>query len=624
MAKVFVIPTNEQQQQIETIAPEVNRPVIKKAYFAKMETEDVEKEGEQTLHEVTVTTSHTSLWSIANHYEGVEVQDIKDANGLKSDTIRPNQKLKIPNKSKKQKVTFTPLDFAYVEDKVYVVVETEHFKDKTVAVKIEQGKVKVIEEVGTAIKMLFNDETEEAEQGTAKVGEWSTKTEIDNTDDLKNLAIIKVHLRPKTDEKLEEWKTAITDHADKQSMLHLLADGASENEGVEDENIDYKGSNKEEGDSQTDTTKNVWLDIKGKRFTLKTCDCGKDIKGKLKRKKYGSVYGPVFDSDKKIKDFPHWATMIAAGTITADDKEIILFMSPNEGDLDALQGYDSQAVSCGAMQKTVNPQGTGEFPRQVWEFKQAHPTLFKKYLGGCCQWTVTKTGKKTSEFYGENENYTMTYIKPDGTKLTGDKLKKFIKEPWKKVKNDTGDTDAGRPLYPLINLIRDDEFQKKQIIDFKWRIDYALKQKAKGKKYKISEYLSTNFGKAIVVDQHVNRPAYIDDDFATALDNFFTIKDTEVDAFNKDKPAAQHKTKISRNPNDWTAADKKTYETAIMSDYGFARRGTDMPLRYAKIKKAAGLITNTIYQKYVNLHEKKRKKEITAAKFKEDWYKVEP
>lgn len=40
-----------------------------------------------------------NLWSIANSFKGVTIEDIKEANGLKNNNLKINQKLKIPSKS---------------------------------------------------------------------------------------------------------------------------------------------------------------------------------------------------------------------------------------------------------------------------------------------------------------------------------------------------------------------------------------------------------------------------------------------------------------------------------------------------------------------------------------------
>ena len=40
-------------------------------------------------------------------------------------------------------------------------------------------------------------------------------------------------------------------------------------------------------------------------------------------------------------------------------------VAPNEGNFDAVQSYDSEIITAGAMQKTVNSSGTGELPEQI-------------------------------------------------------------------------------------------------------------------------------------------------------------------------------------------------------------------------------------------------------------------
>lgn len=67
-------------------------------------------------------------------------------------------------------------------------------------------------------------------------------------------------------------------------------------------------------------------------------------------------------------------------------------MSANEGNLDSVHSYDSEIVSAGTMQKTVNSQGTGEFPAQGWQFKTDHPEEYEKYFQNN-GWTVEKQAK---------------------------------------------------------------------------------------------------------------------------------------------------------------------------------------------------------------------------------------
>ncbi|WP_407268117.1 hypothetical protein [Tenacibaculum maritimum] len=96
--------------------------------------------------------------------------------------------------------------------------------------------------------------------------------------------------------------------------------------------------------------------------------------------------------------------------------------------------------------------------------------------------------------------------------------------------------------------------------------------------------------KATVLDHHINRPAYVKSDFGKALDNFFIKKDKEVEEFNKKgKDKKKHKSKVSRNPNDW-GDNHSIYEKSILDDYGKNRRMSKSngksvaPSRYKHLK----------------------------------------
>ena len=58
-------------------------------------------------------------------------------------------------------------------------------------------------------------------------------------------------------------------------------------------------------------------------------------------------------------------------------------MSRNEGNIDSLQSYDSEILTAGAMQKTINSSGSGEFLIQVFDFKVRHPQLYQSLFENC-------------------------------------------------------------------------------------------------------------------------------------------------------------------------------------------------------------------------------------------------
>jgi hypothetical protein len=230
-------------------------------------------------------------------------------------------------------------------------------------------------------------------------------------------------------------------------------------------------------------------------------------------------------------------------------------MSENEGNLDAVQSYDSEIVTVGAMQKTMNPQGYGEFPIQMWEFKQEYPDRFKTLFFNC-GWDV----KKEVEQNGKVIKYRAYY-----QNNTGSELKSTIREGFEEsnFKNKV----QCIPIEPLINAAKDICFQSKQIEDFIDRLkNKVLVTIPDGYEYKLSDYLKSKLGKATALDHHINRPAHLGSYFGASLGRFF-----------ESHPS------VSKNPNEWGVKHNE-YETIIIEDYGTTRSGTDMVNRYKKIK----------------------------------------
>jgi len=64
-----------------------------------------------------------------------------------------------------------------------------------------------------------------------------------------------------------------------------------------------------------------------------------------------TYYGPVYHGTKKLNRFSGWDDLISKGKATSDEKAIVIAMSSNEGAMDAVQAWDWQTFSAGAMQK---------------------------------------------------------------------------------------------------------------------------------------------------------------------------------------------------------------------------------------------------------------------------------
>jgi hypothetical protein len=283
-------------------------------------------------------------------------------------------------------------------------------------------------------------------------------------------------------------------------------------------------------------------------------NCGKEFNGKIQCTRYGNIYGPIYRGNESLENYQYWDELIANNKITLEEKMILIGMSSNEGNLDAVQSYDSEVLSVGMIQKTVNTEGKGEFSKQVQEFQKSHPhkyqCLFEK-----CGWTV--------------ENNTIYYKDPDNInaeKITGTELKAKIREGFTETNFGTYTTRC-KPLEAIINATKDKDFQAKQIEDFIKRLHKVLAIKPIGYTYTLNDYLHSRLGKATVLDHHVNRPSFVDDDFGAALNRFYVKYPT-----------------ADRNPSNW-ADNHSDYEKEILNDYGCARRGTNMSNRYEDLKE---------------------------------------
>lgn len=269
--------------------------------------------------------------------------------------------------------------------------------------------------------------------------------------------------------------------------------------------------------------------------------------------RYGSGGGPAYtirrpsDTTNRVATSPAWQGLVDAGQVTASEQRVISRMSDNEGRLDSVQAYDSEIATLGAMQKTINPQGTGELPKQVWDFKQANPDKYQSLFADR-GWTVEHVGKGNGV-----SDYAMRFT-VEGRTLSAAETATYIKdrahpEHWNAA------------LDPLLKAGRDPDFQAQQIRDFKGRLDTAMATVPRGAAYTkpISAYLTSEQGAALVLDQSVNRPGRVASSLGGALDRFYAANP-----------------KAPRDPAQWTAEQRASYEPQIMTAYQSERVASRM------------------------------------------------
>lgn len=289
-------------------------------------------------------------------------------------------------------------------------------------------------------------------------------------------------------------------------------------------------------------------------------------KKKLRGPKYHNK-----NNRQPMSGYQHWHTLINSGKITEQDAKVMLLMSPNEGDFNSVQAYDNQALTAGAMQKTVNSSGQGELPDQINRFKKNHPDKYKSLVEDK-GWSVDQVDvkNKKGKIVGKKNELKYSYTDKDGKVVTvpGNKLYSFIKSYCSAGTDADTKANVEKALNSMRQATEDDDYKQQQILDFKTRLDDAISQTPTGYDYPISDYMHSAKGRALALDQSVNRPAYVEDDYGEALDEFY-----------KNNP------KVSKNPADW-GDNRSTYEDQINAIYGPDRRGTDMDNRYKQIRDA--------------------------------------
>ncbi len=259
---------------------------------------------------------------------------------------------------------------------------------------------------------------------------------------------------------------------------------------------------------------------------------------------YEGVYGPQYKGIMSLESYTGWQNLLENGTLTKDELDIISVMAKNEGNLDSLQSWDSQILTAGAMQKTIRPDGRGEFPDQVYRFSKSNPEKYNE-LFVMKGWTVQE---KSGDIY-------MYY-----NGITGKQLKDHLRDGL----NFRKATKYSEPLQAIHDAITSPEFLNLQAIDFISRLRKSQNMDL-GNGLKVSDYFKSKLSATVILDQHVNAPGFVKKDLNTAIRTYLNRN-----------PG------VSSNPDSWNV-NRVEIERQIIEIYGPNRRGTDMGDRYENI-----------------------------------------
>ena len=179
--------------------------------------------------------------------------------------------------------------------------------------------------------------------------------------------------------------------------------------------------------------------------------------------------------------------------LTDSEMNVILATSENEGNLDAVNTWDNQFMSFGIFQWTAGGAGKpGELPVLLKIIKDRYPDNFQHYWGQFGL-DVVDVGNKTGWF---------SYR---GNKLVSAADKSILREHiW---------------AYRFARAGADIEVQAAQIKHAINRIkQFYFASSSKLRSHSLADLITSEYGVALLLDNHVNRPGYVHSCVAEALE----------------------------------------------------------------------------------------------------------
>ena len=209
--------------------------------------------------------------------------------------------------------------------------------------------------------------------------------------------------------------------------------------------------------------------------------------------------------------------------ISESAMNMIKSVSDNEGNFDAINTYDNSFLSIGLFQWSMGAKNrNGELAAVLKKIKQNQPELFKHYFG---QFELD-VAPDTSSTYG--------YLVFKGNKVDAVAEKEVFRTPGMAFRF------WAAAQHPDIQAIQV-EHALSRLKTFYWKAN-----KVKGKA--LAELITSEYGVALILDNHVNRPGYV----------YGCVK------------AAWEEAGLG-DPNDWTSAEERALIEAYLKirvDFG--------------------------------------------------------
>ena len=181
--------------------------------------------------------------------------------------------------------------------------------------------------------------------------------------------------------------------------------------------------------------------------------------------------------------------------VTESEINVIIAVAENEGNLDAINTWDNAFLSFGMFQWTAGTgNGKGELPGLLARIKDEDRDLFDRYCG---QHGLDVVELTAGAVYG--------YFSLRGTRIKTAAAKAQLRQaPWAFYFWLAGQDPAVQAIEIKHALGRLDQFYSTD----RYRVD---------DKYRVSDLVTSEYGVGLILDNHVNRPAYVKTCLSRAL-----------------------------------------------------------------------------------------------------------
>ncbi len=203
----------------------------------------------------------------------------------------------------------------------------------------------------------------------------------------------------------------------------------------------------------------------------------------LRRGGFNGIY--TVGTQKPIDFIKANRAMLRDRGLTDSAMNVMLSVSENEGNLDAINAYDNAIMTFGMFQWTIGVgQAEGELPALLKKIKLAAPETFEKHYGRNGLDVTEKTGTKTG------------YFTLHGNTLRKKVSKEALRSPtWAFYLWKSGQDPVVQSIEVQHALSRINTFYRSS----GYQVDG----------HDIADVITSEYGIGLVLDNHVNRPGYI-------------------------------------------------------------------------------------------------------------------